>query len=443
MKYTHLCFFNDPDSNFRKISYIFKITLEGRDYYGGVGFDNQRAQVQLQLESGKQHNGDPILCSQEHGSNCSEINARAIVGQALADLVIASTETKVRRATEATSSVEEVLAEITAGNEMYRVNDFFVSVFSLEQSLCSPDEEMSTGIIIQDNSGCCIAHGGNSTFVGKSWQDILDIQKITSIRGVDLHSRLIGQTDLGGHWTEYSWAESDGGARTRLAFSSRFKHNSQNYYIVVEYFKDPPPPTCDACPNGMECTSEDQAFCEVEVSKTEFIESNGFIAMLVVVLGVPLMGFVFCWIGKRNEKRQAAAQLREIDEKMQTMSKQIEREKKTASKTQKLVSSLFPQSVQDRILQEIEEEGSSEAEEAGPTTTTEKLTSYLKDHGTSKGGGMAKSSRPIAEYYLESTIFFGDISGFTSWSSTRNPSQVFSLLETLYQQFDRYVFCAL
>jgi hypothetical protein len=31
---------------------------------------------------------------------------------------------------------------------------------------------------------------------------------------------------------------------------------------------------------------------------------------------------------------------------------------------------------------------------------------------------------------------FADIAGFTAWSSEREPSQVFILLETLYQNFD-------
>jgi class 3 adenylate cyclase len=32
---------------------------------------------------------------------------------------------------------------------------------------------------------------------------------------------------------------------------------------------------------------------------------------------------------------------------------------------------------------------------------------------------------------------FGDIAGFTAWSSTRQPTDVFILLETLYGEFDR------
>ncbi len=34
------------------------------------------------------------------------------------------------------------------------------------------------------------------------------------------------------------------------------------------------------------------------------------------------------------------------------------------------------------------------------------------------------------------TVMFLDISGFTAWSSERQPSQVFQLLESIYQAFD-------
>lgn len=43
---------------------------------------------------------------------------------------------------------------------------------------------------------------------------------------------------------------------------------------------------------------------------------------------------------------------------------------------------------------------------------------------------------PIAELYKETTICFADLVGFTSWSSDRQPSEVFQLLETIYGSFD-------
>ena len=46
------------------------------------------------------------------------------------------------------------------------------------------------------------------------------------------------------------------------------------------------------------------------------------------------------------------------------------------------------------------------------------------------------SSKPLADLFPEATIMFGDIVGFTAWSSMREPSQVFMLLEGLYSTFD-------
>ena len=45
-------------------------------------------------------------------------------------------------------------------------------------------------------------------------------------------------------------------------------------------------------------------------------------------------------------------------------------------------------------------------------------------------------TKPIADLFPNSTIMFADIAGFTAWSSVREPSQVFTLLETVYQSFD-------
>jgi class 3 adenylate cyclase len=45
--------------------------------------------------------------------------------------------------------------------------------------------------------------------------------------------------------------------------------------------------------------------------------------------------------------------------------------------------------------------------------------------------------RPIADLFPETTIMFADIAGFTAWSSVREPSQVFTLLERIYGAFDK------
>ena len=46
--------------------------------------------------------------------------------------------------------------------------------------------------------------------------------------------------------------------------------------------------------------------------------------------------------------------------------------------------------------------------------------------------GNAFGSKPIADLFPEATVMFADIAGFTAWSSVREPSQVFTLLESVY-----------
>eukprot|EP00522_Entomoneis_paludosa_P013724 CAMPEP_0172441438 /NCGR_PEP_ID=MMETSP1065-20121228/1982_1 /TAXON_ID=265537 /ORGANISM="Amphiprora paludosa, Strain CCMP125" /LENGTH=1154 /DNA_ID=CAMNT_0013190803 /DNA_START=176 /DNA_END=3640 /DNA_ORIENTATION=+ len=115
---------------------------------------------------------------------------------------------------------------------------------------------------------------------------------------------------------------------------------------------------------------------------------------------------------------------------------------RAARKTQAIVSSLFPKNVQDRIMKDVDEEVNREAN--GPlitrgNRTKDQLQNFLKGkEATTDGveGEGAKRSKPIADLFPEATIIFADIVGFTAWSSTREPSQVFQLLETIYHVFD-------
>lgn len=71
-----------------------------------------------------------------------------------------------------------------------------------------------------------------------------------------------------------------------------------------------------------------------------------------------------------------------------------------------------------------------------------RLQSYLspkdapKKNRARKGVGII-GSEPIAEFFPSTSIMFADLSGFTAWSSTREPAQVFTLLETLYGAMDK------
>jgi len=109
---------------------------------------------------------------------------------------------------------------------------------------------------------------------------------------------------------------------------------------------------------------------------------------------------------------------------------------KIAARTQAIVTSLFPKEIGKKIVAQAVEEPASAAKGWKIKTTTKK-----KDDGEygSSGGDMNnfKSSKPMADLFPEATVMFGDIVGFTAWASTREPTQVFQLLESMYSAFDK------
>jgi len=146
-----------------------------------------------------------------------------------------------------------------------------------------------------------------------------------------------------------------------------------------------------------------------------------------------------------------------------------------AKRSNAIVRSLFPAGVRDRLMQE----GKNGKQGHGLTTLPAsylpmqtpklRLKTYLNDDnastdgnintnggpGNETNGGTRQSttlttdqqhqqhqlalatSDPIADFWPNTTVLFADLSGFTAWSSTREPSQVFTLLETLYGAMDK------
>ncbi|KAG7354797.1 adenylate/guanylate cyclase [Nitzschia inconspicua] len=112
---------------------------------------------------------------------------------------------------------------------------------------------------------------------------------------------------------------------------------------------------------------------------------------------------------------------------------------KAAQKTTAIVSSLFPKNVQKRILASAFEDDDDKKRSRLSTSGKDKLRNFF-DSGVEGASGSKHGpgfDKPIADFFPDTTIMFADIVGFTAWSSTREPSQVFTLLETIYNQFDR------
>jgi class 3 adenylate cyclase len=106
----------------------------------------------------------------------------------------------------------------------------------------------------------------------------------------------------------------------------------------------------------------------------------------------------------------------------------------SAAKSNAIVTSLFPDNIRKRLMGQPD---------ANTKKTPYHLKSFLLDGDDSKGGngndGANKVSRPLADLFLETTVMFADICGFTAWSSAREPSLVFVLLESVYGAFDQIV----
>ena len=106
-----------------------------------------------------------------------------------------------------------------------------------------------------------------------------------------------------------------------------------------------------------------------------------------------------------------------------------------AARLNRIVSSLFPSTVRDRVLALDEED-----EIAQQPGTQTRLKKFLANDGPTMGDmetdDIMYKTRPIADLFPETSILFADIAGFTAWSSAREPSQVFTLLETVYKSFD-------
>jgi class 3 adenylate cyclase len=98
---------------------------------------------------------------------------------------------------------------------------------------------------------------------------------------------------------------------------------------------------------------------------------------------------------------------------------------KQAMDSTAIVSSFFPEAVRDRYVAGNNQNGLASGKD--------RLKAFLADGDDGCG---EIDDTPIADLFPHSTVFFADIAGFTSWSSCREPAQVFILLQTIYQAFD-------
>lgn len=126
----------------------------------------------------------------------------------------------------------------------------------------------------------------------------------------------------------------------------------------------------------------------------------------------------------------------------------------SAARSDAIVQSLFPADIRDRLLKgneaaakqgKVDKDSTNELIPSGTEGQKFRLKTFLDENETDPNNankdaskaGMIKESKPIADLFPNTTVMFADIAGFTAWSSVREPSQVFTLLETVYKSFDK------
>jgi hypothetical protein len=140
--------------------------------------------------------------------------------------------------------------------------------------------------------------------------------------------------------------------------------------------------------------------------KAALTTDNALIFMIVTLASFAALAIIFATYDFKVERRQKKVL-------------------SSAVRSSEIVSSLFPSSVQDQLYPTL----------VSSDKSTMRMWPIQEEHenresATTVGG-------PIAMLYPKTTVMFADIKGFTEWSASREPTQVFHLLETLYGAFDQ------
>eukprot|EP00934_Nitzschia_sp_Nitz4_P007445 Nitzschia sp. Nitz4//scaffold17_size182527//156864//160606//NITZ4_001879-RA/size182527-snap-gene-0.304-mRNA-1//-1//CDS//3329539415//7435//frame0 len=108
-------------------------------------------------------------------------------------------------------------------------------------------------------------------------------------------------------------------------------------------------------------------------------------------------------------------------------------------RSDEIVNSLFPTQVRDRLM--VKPVNVNKPVPIGQSLAKMPSTNFVGAQSDPYGDkgfiGANSNSPPIADLYPHATIMFADIANFTAWASVREPTQVFTLLESVYSGFDK------
>jgi Adenylate and Guanylate cyclase catalytic domain len=157
--------------------------------------------------------------------------------------------------------------------------------------------------------------------------------------------------------------------------------------------------------------------CPSDVMKADFTDRNPVVFTVAAVFIFAFTALVFYLYDVTVERRQTKV----LD---------------SAVRSGAIVSSLFPSNVRDRLYAAPETERTPKNKFEAFLNKNTKGEHDLMVTGNASSSNAPFMGNPIAELYPDTSVLFADIRGFTAWSSTRQPTQVFHLLESLYAAFD-------
>ena len=188
---------------------------------------------------------------------------------------------------------------------------------------------------------------------------------------------------------------------------------SYDYMVISREFDPLGIPTQDSASETVGCSYELRLYPSRAFEKQ--FQSNRpiiYAAVGVIVFMFTALAFLmYDWFVRRRQHRMVT----------------------TAERSNAIVNSLFPANVRDRLLEE-----GTPVKEDEPTILKPFRSKLVGAYSASTSSQpLTRVTKPIADLFPAATILFADIVGFTAWSSVREPSQVFTLLETLYDAFDQ------
>jgi len=111
-----------------------------------------------------------------------------------------------------------------------------------------------------------------------------------------------------------------------------------------------------------------------------------------------------------------------------------------AIQSTQIVNTLFPETVREKMFQ-TNNDGQNNPKRSSAFSNTMRMLGGNADKGSCAEDDSLLCNntleQPNADLFPHCTVFFADIAGFTAWSSSREPTQVFVLLQTLYHAFDQ------